>query len=352
MRSLAGFVVVALVACGGGARPVGSLKDALDAQLAANAASHGVVGQAVMIYRDGEVIYRGAHGLADRETQRAVTPDDVFPVFSVAKLFVSVLVMQLVERGDVELAKPIGTYLTGLPATWRAVTIAQLMSHQSGLPDYFDPARPKPFPPTVPALIEALATTPMQFAPGAETRYNQVNFILLGALLEQHHGKPYRAIVDERIIKPLGLAHNTLGKRRAPPTRVSHYHGYDGAIRPEPMIDWPDYAITHAELFTTLDDLGAFLQAVRAGRFVKPETWRAHWKGSNTWSVGWEDELEGREHRVGHDGGTVVRVRIVFTDSLANGTYTYLYFTNGSAKNVWSRTLIDSLASIVVRSSS
>jgi CubicO group peptidase (beta-lactamase class C family) len=338
-----------LVACGSGARPSASPKDALDAQLVANAESHGVVGQAVLVYRDAEVIYRSAHGVADRETKRAVRPDDVFPVFSVAKLFASVLIMQLVERGTVELAQPIGRYLPDLPERWRAVTIAQLMSHQSGLPDYFDPENPNVFPPTVPVMIESLAGKPLQFAPGAETRYNQVNFILLGAMLENHHGKPYREIVDELIVKPLGLAHTTLGKRNAPPTRVAFYRGHHGEIRPEPIHDWPDYAITHAELYTTLDDMGAFLQAVRTGRFVKPETWRLHWKGSNTWSVGWEDELNGREHRVGHDGGTVVRVRIVFTDSLATGTHTYIYLTNGSAKNVWSRTLIDSLVPIVAR---
>lgn len=322
----------------------------LDRQLALNADQYGVVGQAVLVLRDGDVVFRGSHGVLDRESKQPVRPDQLFPVFSVAKLFTSVLVYQLVERGHVDLKAPIGRYLADLPPRWQRVTIEQLMSHVSGLPDYFAPGMTGGFPPTTREMIASLANAPVT-EPGTEVRYNQVNYILLGALLERHHGKPYRAIVTDRILAPLGLANTYLWRPSVPAGRLpTSYRGKDGAIELDPVIAWPEYAMTHAELYTTLDDLAAFVTAVRTGKLVKPETLLAAWtpyrlpNGDTSWSAnGWQYETVGDDHHVGHDGGTVVRVRLVYRDSLAHGTQTFIYLTNGSAKNVWSRTLIDSL---------
>ncbi|HEY5933707.1 MAG TPA: hypothetical protein VIU61_03710, partial [Kofleriaceae bacterium] len=116
------------------------------------------------------------------------------------------------------------------------------------------------------------------------------------------------------------------------------------------------YAIVHAELYTTIDDLATFLTAVRTGRLVKTETLLGLWQpfrlrngNPGFWASGWDYEVRGRYKQVGHDGGAVLRATIVFDDSLATGTHTYIYLTNGSATNVWSRTLIESLMSVVAR---
>lgn len=66
---------------------------ALDAQLAENSEQHGIPAQAVLVLRSGEVLYRNQTGLADVETSRAARPDDVYAVYSVAKLFVSTLIL-------------------------------------------------------------------------------------------------------------------------------------------------------------------------------------------------------------------------------------------------------------------
>ena len=83
-------------------------------------------------------------------------------------------------------------------------------------------------------------------------------------------------------------------------------------------VPWPEYSIVHGELYTTIDDLGVFLNAVCNGR-------------------------------LGHDGGTRVRVRLLFDGSLEHDTYVFVYLTNGSATNVWSRTLIDSVIDVAMR---
>jgi D-alanyl-D-alanine carboxypeptidase len=89
---------------------------------------------------------------------------------------------------------------------------------------------------------------------------------------------------------------------------------------------------------------------------VKPATLLGLWRptrlrngGAGAFAAGWEYVEAGRYTHVGHDGGTKVRVRLVYADSLATDTHTFVYLTNGSADNVWSRTLIDSVAEIAAR---
>jgi CubicO group peptidase (beta-lactamase class C family) len=340
------LLLVAFVAACSSPRP-----SSLDRQLAINAEQHGVVGQAVLVLRDEEVVFRGSHGVVDRETGQPMRPDQLFPVFSVSKLFTSILVYELVERGEVDLKAPIGRHVADLPERWRRVTVEQLLSHASGLPDYFAPGMTGGFPTTAREMFASLADKPLLFEPGSELRYTQTNFVLLGALLEAHYGQPYRQVATERIVTRLGLASTYFWRPSVPAGKlVTSYRGKDGRVELDSQIAWPEYAITHAELFSTVDDLATFITAVRTGRFVKPETLLALWKpyrlpgGDAGWSAnGWEYETSGAERFVGHDGGEVVRVRLVFTDSLARGTHTYIYLTNGSAKNVWSRTLVDSL---------
>jgi CubicO group peptidase (beta-lactamase class C family) len=333
-----------------------TLQTALDRQLLANAQQYGIAGQAVLILHDGETLYRTSQGLGDREHGTAVLPEDIFPVFSVSKLFASVLVMQLVERGELDLNKPIGDYLSELPQSWQNIKVAAIFNHTSGLPEYFDAGQTPIKPPvTREAAFEALAKQPLQFATGADTRYTQTNFVVLGALLEAHYDRPYRQIVTERIVEPLGLKRSYFGKAQLPAGNVVRsYIGKDGELIAENGIDWPEYSIVHAELYTTVDDLGTFIRALRTGLLLETATLQDLWQpkrfgegGLGWFASGWEYGTSGKYKYVGHDGSTKVRVRLLFDDSLAEDTYTCIYLTNGSATNVWSRTLIDSVMAVV-----
>src|SRR5262249_38777507 len=75
-------------------------------QMAVDQQRHGIAGEALLVMRDDQVLFRGADGFADVDTHDPMTPDHVFPVYSLAKLFVSTLVMQLVEQGAIDLDKP------------------------------------------------------------------------------------------------------------------------------------------------------------------------------------------------------------------------------------------------------
>lgn len=332
-----------------------ALAGALTRQLESNRARYGIAGQALLVARDGKVLFRGVDGEADIATHAPVTPDHAFAGYSLAKLFASVLVMQLVEQGRLDLDDPASAYLDGLPARWQAIAVRDFLDHTSGVPEYFDGAQADPaaieamLPATRETAFAALAEQPLQFAPGTDVRYTQTNYLVLAALLTARYGMPYQQLVDERILRPLHLRATWLGPAmQARAATVTRHAGVDGRLQAAPDIRWPAYAAGHAGLYASLDDLGIFLQALASGALVGRDTLQALWQsrtlvnGRRGWFAGgWELETSDGRRQVGHDGGTQVRVRIVFDAPSGRDAWIIAYLTNGSARNVWSRTLVD-----------
>lgn len=363
MRRFA-FVAVLLLAV---STPSGTVRAAeLDAritrQLHTNAARYGIAGQAVLIRHNGTLLAQAVAGEADLTMHQPVTPETVFNAYSLAKLLVSALVMQRVEAGRVELDAPASRYLPDLPEAWQTITVRQFLNHASGVPEYFQyregeviTSQGSLFPTTAAEVFKALAGAPLQFTPGTANRYTQTNYLVLTALLEAQYQQPYAQIVQDRVLRPLSMTHTSLG----PATDVPHditiaYIGKQGALQREDDIAWPSYAYGHAALHTTVGDLDRFLMALTRGELVGRATLQQLWQPQlldngrrSGFSTGWEFEESGEYRFVGHDGGTRVRARIAFLDGLGGDTYSFIYLTNGSAKNVWSRTLVDSTMAVV-----
>jgi len=331
-------------------------------QLHTNADRYGIAGQAVLIRHNGTLLAQAVAGEADLTTHQPVTPETVFNAYSLAKLLVSALVMQRVEAGRVELDAPASRYLPDLPEAWQTITVRQFLNHASGVPEYFQyregeviTSQGNRFPTTAAEVFKALAGAPLQFTPGTANRYTQTNYLVLTALLEAQYQQPYAQIVRDRVLRPLSMTHTSLG----PATNARHeiaiaYTGKQGALQREDDIAWPSYAYGHAALHTTVGDLDRFLLALARGELVGRATLQQLWQPQvldngrrSGFSTGWEFEESGEYRLVGHDGGTRVRARIAFADGLAGDTYSFIYLTNGSAKNVWSRTLVDSTMAVV-----
>lgn len=328
--------------------PAAPLDRALEQKMAANAQRYVIASQAVLVMRNGELIFRNIAG---------ARRDDLFPVYSVSKLLASVLVMQLVETGQLDLDQPAGAHLPGLPPRWQPIPLRHFLNHSSGLPEYFSPGNlaGTTFAPTMQAVFAALADQPLQFKPGSAVRYTQTNFLVLAALLEARYGQPYTQIANERIINKLGLKNTYLGLANASRRgMVRSYTGKNGRLQADPAVSWPEYANVHAELFTTVDDLATFLQAVAGGELVGKETLRKLWQAQKLadgqdglFAAGWELGRSGGYRFVGHDGGAKVRVRLLWPEPDGGDSYTIIYLTNGSAHNVWSRTLVESLMAAI-----
>jgi len=131
------------------------------------------------------------------------------------------------------------------------------------------------------------------------------------------------------------------------------YTGKDGQLQPANEDAWPDYGWGHADLQTTVGDMNRFLQALATGKLLHTATLEKLWQpqklsggGSNFFSTGWDTTRGDGYTQVGHDGGTRVRARLAYKGTLANGYWVFVYLTNGSARNVWSSTLVESMMAV------
>lgn len=328
---------------------------AVDAQLLANAQKHGIPGQAVLVLHNSDILYRNATGTTGLEGRTPVTPKTVFPVYSVSKLFAITLAMQLQEEGKLDISAPASRYVADLPHSWRDIRIAQFLNHVSGVPEYFDSSDfSRPFPPSLAAVFANLKDVPVS-APGERTRYTNTNNLVIAAVLESVTGTSYRTLLRQRIIEPLELQETWFDLADVPKARlVESYRAKEGQIGPDLSIAWPDYSAAHVGGYMTLDDVGKFMSAIAHGRLVSKAELLRLWQpyqfangNVGFFATGWDYAVSGRWHEVGHDGGAKVRVRILFDEDL-DDHYIVIYLTNGNKDGVWSRTLVDSVQTLIL----
>ena len=152
-------------------------------------------------------------GVSNTETRRLASPKTLWNVGQMARAYTAVAIMQLAEAGKLKLDDGVGRHVPGLPAAWQAVTIAQLMAHASGLPDYtaqkgFDATRRY----TRAELIGLVRDAAAAFQPGAQVASSATDFLLLGQVVESASGMSYEAFVTKNQIERLHLKNTVLAK--------------------------------------------------------------------------------------------------------------------------------------------
>lgn len=148
------------------------------------------------------------YGLANAGQRRLATANTMWPAGPISQAFAAVAVMQLYEDGKLQLNDTIKTYLSGLPETWKEITVLQLLRHASGLPDYQEHEAWNAFANwSFEGLIGLIAEAPLHFTPGTDVEQSATNFLLLTEIVERAGGQPYHDFVTERQINFLGLRH-------------------------------------------------------------------------------------------------------------------------------------------------
>lgn len=194
-------------ASAGGAKAAAAVLAGLRTDLSIPAVSAAAV-------RGGKLVWAQAQGLADVDLATPATPQNRFRIGSCSKLLTALTVIRLVERGAVDLDKPIGDYRPTLPATHRATTFRQLLGHQGGVRHY----GPRDFNPKAPGgtidqrtyrtTDEALAIfvdDKLLSAPGEAYNYSTFGFSLAAAVLESATGATFLDLVQREVAAPLSL---------------------------------------------------------------------------------------------------------------------------------------------------
>jgi len=182
--------------------------------LEAQQAYEQIPGLSAAVAHDQELVWSTAQGVAHRDTGAPATPETLYSICSISKLFTSVAVMQLRDRGLLDLRDPVETHLPwfAVEQRWEGsapVTVEGLLTHSSGLPrESNHPYWTGPdFPfPTTEEVKEGLAEQETLYPAWKYFQYSNLGLTLAGEIVEQLSGQPYGEYVRENILEPLGMS--------------------------------------------------------------------------------------------------------------------------------------------------
>ena len=241
-----------------------------------------------------------AVGKGNLETGQAPPMDGEVRVGSNTKTFVAVVVMQMVQEGKVGLDEPIETYLPGLikgeGIDGSKITVRQLLQHTSGLPDFdetlfgtTDVFQYRHHYVTPRDVLDSALSKPAAFEPGAQWKYTNTNYIVLGMLIERVSQRPVGEQIDERIVKKLGLSHTYFPAPGEETIRGTHPQGYHlsagGKLEDITEMD-PAWGWAAGAMVSTPSELNTFFQAVFDGRLLTQASIDEMKKGVDTGAGG------------------------------------------------------------------
>jgi D-alanyl-D-alanine carboxypeptidase len=218
-----------------------------------------------------------AAGTGNLATGEAAPADGQIRIASNTKMFVSTVVLQLVEEGVLALDEPVGTYLPGLVSgegiDGGNITVRQLLQHTSGLPEYADQIAADAFGAqhtyiSPRDMLDIALGKPAVFAPGARWEYSNTNYLVLGLIVERLTERPLYEEIEHRIVEPLQLANTYLPVPGEQELRGTHPLGYHvdtaGELKDITTMD-PAFAWAAGAMVSTPSELNTFMKALLAG---------------------------------------------------------------------------------------
>ena len=238
---------------------------------------YGQFNGSILVTENGKVILSKGYGYAEMEWKNPNTPDTKFRLASITKQFTAMLIMQLVEKGQISLDGKISDYLPYYRKDiGEKVTVQQLLTHTSGIYNYTnDPevmqnrVRDNM---SVEELVVNLCSKELDFEPGTKYNYSNSGYVILGAIIEEVTGKKYEDVLKENIFIPLkmtnsGYDHNSeIIENRA--------SGYDKTMEGFIHSRYIDMSIPFSAgaLYSTVNDMFLWDQALYTDKLVSKET--------------------------------------------------------------------------------
>ncbi|WP_419936676.1 serine hydrolase [Candidatus Palauibacter sp.] len=266
-----------------------------------------------------EVVWADGFGAQDPERGVPASAETVYRVGSVSKLFTDIAVMQLVERGELDLDAPVRQYLPDFSPenpSGTEITLRQLMSHRSGLirepptGHYFDDTGTD-----LAATVASLNGTPQIYPPMERTKYSNAGIAVVGYTLEVTRGEPFADYVRRAVLEPLAMTSSAF----TPEPEIvddlarAYMWGFDRGL-----FDAPTFELGMApagSMYSTVLDLSRFMSALfrggegENGRILQPETLESMWApqfaaegATSGYGLGFAVEERAGQRRLGHGG--------------------------------------------------
>jgi CubicO group peptidase (beta-lactamase class C family) len=245
-------------------------------QIVQDSVSRKVFMGTVLVARGDEILLDKGYGFANLELDVPDTPPTKFRLGSVTKQFTSAAIMLLQERGKINVNDLVKKYMPDAPAAWDKITIFNILTHTSGIPNYTNfPEYPalQAIPTTPQKLVARFIDKPLDFQPGEKYSYSNSGYIVLGYLVEKLSGETYEKFLQENIFAPLGMNDSGYDSNTALiPHRAEGY-----APNPAGGIlnaDYTDMTVPFSAgaLYSTTEDMLRWEKGLYGGKLLKPES--------------------------------------------------------------------------------
>lgn len=273
--------------------------------------TQGIPGLQIAVVEHGRVVLLKSYGLASVELSAPATDDTVFAVNSITKAYTGVAAMRLVEAGRLDLGAPVSRYMEELPEAWRGVTIRQLLSHMSGLPEVTRA-------PTAETDSDAawawVQTQAIRFPPGDRFEYCQTNYMLMQMIINRLEGRALDSVLTDEQLALAGAKNTIFGDSSELVMGKGPSYGYrrgSGAPVLYPRTErFPPLRRAASGLNSTALDVANWIIALQDGRLMNAATREVMWTPvafnsgqAGQWGMGWQVLRRGAGRSVGMTGG-------------------------------------------------
>lgn len=229
--------------------------------------------------RDGDEVWSHAVGVQSVRSDAPATPTDHARIASLTKPMVATIVLQLVDEGHVKLDDEIEQHLPGV-VDGRKITVAQLLDHTSGVPDYVPvlaAGDPLAIPDTLKdgksseELVDLALQQPWINEPGEGYFYSNTNYVVLTMLIEKLTGQPLHEVFDERIAEPLGLDNTSIPDGDGMPEPRINGYWIDGSLTVDVTEQDSSLWVGAGGVVSTVSDVNTFMRGLMTGQLLPPE---------------------------------------------------------------------------------
>ncbi|MGA9768513.1 MAG: serine hydrolase domain-containing protein [Blastocatellia bacterium] len=271
-----------------------------------------IPGLSVAVVTDQKLRWSNGYGLADLENYIPAKTATVYRLGSISKTITAIAVMQLVERGKLDLDAPVQKYCPAFPQKQWPVTTRQLLGHLAGVRHYKSDAE---FLSTrhynsVAEGLEMFKDDPLLHEPGTKYQYTTHGYTILGCAVEGASGMKFADYVQENIFKPAGMNRMRVDDvfEIIPNRAQGYFKTSSGELRNSTLAD-TSYKIPGGGFCSTVEDLARFAIAVQTGMLVRKETLAQMWTAQKTregkatsYGLGWGLSERNSLKEVAHGG--------------------------------------------------
>src|SRR5882724_2195332 len=259
----------------------------------------------IIIAKDGKVLYTRSFGYGQiRDTMKKLLTDDTkHRIASITKTYTAVMIFQLVEEGKLKLSDHLDKFFPQIPNASK-ITVAQILSHRSGIPDLTVDGSWRMEPRTHEEVIAAIAKGKPNFEPDSQHLYSNTGYVLLGYIVEKVDGKPYQEALKQRITSKIGLKNTYMGVGNTnADNNESLSYRYLGTWKEAPEMNFSIPAGAGA-IVSTPTDMTKFIQALFDLKLVSKSSLDQMKTMRDGEGMGMEPFLFAGKTLYGHTGGS------------------------------------------------